>query len=144
MRGIHRIFVRKTNNSYLQFFRYGFVSLAALAVDFGGLILLKEVFGLHYLTAATISFSAGLVTNYLLSLLWVFGRSKYSRLTEFSIFAGIGVVGLVLNDLILWILTGNLGLYYVLSKIVATGVTFIWNFSARKYILFRQSQEEKE
>lgn len=138
-RGIHRVFVRKTNNSYLQFFRYGFVSLAALIVDFSGLILLKEVFGIHYLTAATLSFTAGLLTNYLLSLVWVFGRSKYSRVTEFLAFAGIGVVGLALNDLILLILTGYFSIYYVLSKLVATGVTFLWNFLARKYLLFRNN-----
>lgn len=133
--------MQKTVNGYVQFFRYGFVSGVALIVDFGGMILLKEVFGINYLIAATISFTLGLVTNYLLSLLWVFGRSKYSRATEFAVFAGIGIIGLGLNDLILWTLTGNIGLHYVLSKVVATGVTFVWNFSARKYLLFRKGQE---
>ena len=38
------VFVNKTRNGYLQFFRYGFVSVAALVVDFGGLVLLKEFF----------------------------------------------------------------------------------------------------
>lgn len=135
---LRRLFVRKTTNPYLQFFRYGFVSLAALAVDFGGLILLKEVLGLNYIAAATISFVAGLITNYLLSKSWVFSSSRLdSPVVEFLLFTGVGIVGLVLNDVILWLMTSHFGLYYIASKLVATAVVFFWNFGARKILIFR-------
>ena len=76
--------------------------------------------------------------NYLLSKAWVFKASKFrSRSAEFSLFAGIGIVGLVLNDVILWALTSHLGIYYVLSKLVATAVVFFWNFGARKILVFK-------
>lgn len=134
----HKLLVHKTENKYVQFFRYGFVSLAALIVDFGGLVLLKEAFHINYVVAATLSFTGGLVVNYLLSKAWVFKASKFrSRSAEFSLFAGIGIVGLVLNDVILWALTSHLGIYYVLSKLVATAVVFFWNFGARKILVFK-------
>ena len=134
----HKTFIGRTENKYVQFFRYGFVSAAALIVDFGGLILLKEAFHIHYVTAATISFIGGLLVNYLLSKAWVFTKSKYSsRSLEFALFAGIGVVGLVLNDLILWFCTSHLGMFYVVSKLVATVVVFFWNFGARKVFVFK-------
>jgi putative flippase GtrA len=132
-----RVFVHKTQNSYVQFFRYGFVSIAALVVDFGGLILLKQYGHLNYLVAATISFLAGLIVNYLLSSLWVFHSSKIlNKKNEFLLFAGIGLIGLGLTDLILWALTSGLGIYYVFSKAIATVIVYFWNFGVRKKYIF--------
>ena len=65
------LFVAPTDNWFIQFFRYFFVGGFAFVVDYGLLVLLTEVFGLHYLVSATISFIAGLVVNYLLSTSWV-------------------------------------------------------------------------
>lgn len=135
---LKKVFIHKTGNKYVQFFRYGFVSFAALIVDFGGLILLTELFKIHYIISATLSFTAGLAVNYLLSRAWVFEASRIeSRLREFSLFTGIGIVGLILNDILLWVLTSHLGVYYVLSKLVATAIVFFWNFGARKILIFR-------
>lgn len=135
---LQKLFIHKTENKYVQFFRYGFVSLAALIVDFGGLILLKEAFHVNYIVSATISFTGGLIINYLLSKAWVFQESRFqSKSAEFALFAGIGIVGLVLNDVILWAMTGVFGVFYVLSKLAATAVVFFWNFGARKVLVFK-------
>lgn len=132
-----RVFVHKTQNSYVQFFRYGFVSTAALVVDFGGLVALTQYGHLNYLIAASISFIAGLLVNYALSTFWVFHSSKLTnRWHEFAIFSLIGLVGLGLTDLILWVLTSKLGLFYVLSKAIATMVVYFWNFGVRKKMIF--------
>jgi putative flippase GtrA len=134
---IEWLFVTKTRNTYIQFFRYGFVSVLALVVDFGGLIILKEFAHLYYLIAATISFVAGLIVNYLISAFWVFHSSKLSNKThEFLLFALIGLVGLGLTDAILWALTSGLGLYYIYSKAIATAIVYFWNFGARKKFVF--------
>ena len=136
MNRIHQLLVNRTENSFVQFFRYGLVSGVALLVDFGSLVFFTEVFHLHYLTSATLGFVLGLITNYLLSVLWVFDKSKYSFWVEFLTFCLIGVVGLGINNGVMWLLTSSFGVFYVYSKIVATGFTFIWNFTARKLILF--------
>jgi putative flippase GtrA len=135
--GLRDIFVHKTQNSYVQFLRYGFVSVVALVVDFGGLIILKEAAGLNYLVAATISFLLGLVVNYLLSALWVFHSSKLlNKKHEIILFSLIGLVGLALTGLILWVLTSKFKVYYILSKAVATFIVYFWNFGARKKYVF--------
>lgn len=134
---INKVFVKKTENSYVQFFRYGFVAVVSLVVDFGGMVILTEVFGVNYLLSATLSFIAGLLTNYSLSKIWVFHSSKLEDAKwEFTIFAIIGIAGLVLTDLILWTLTDGFGVYYITSKAVATILVYFWNFGARKKILF--------
>ncbi|MGC8764190.1 MAG: GtrA family protein [Acidobacteriota bacterium] len=122
----------------IQFLRYTAVGGAAFAVDFGSLFLLTEYGGLHYLLSAALAFCLGLATNYLLSVAWVFPRRTLSnRWMEFSLFALIGVVGLGLNEAVLWLLTEGAGLHYLLSKAGAAVVVFLWNFFARKLSLFR-------
>lgn len=109
----------------------------AFAVDYGGLFVLTRFCGLHYLLSATISFIAGLVVNYLLSTSWIFRVSKLkSRTGEFIVYGLIGVVGLGLNDLFLYLLTDGIGIHYMISKIFTAAVGMLWNFFARKIILF--------
>ena len=131
-----RLFIDKTNNSLIQFIRYGFVSGLSLLVDVGVLILLTEVFGVHYLASATISFIFGLATNYILSTIWVFNKSKYKPVVELIIFASIGLIGLGINNLLMWLFTDKIGLFYLASKFIAIFATFTWNFTVRKTILF--------
>lgn len=138
---IKKLTTDRSNNVFIQFIRYGFVSVVALAVDFGGMVLLVELLSMHYLIAATISFTAGLVVNYLLSRAWVFAERKYdSNVKEFLLFAGIGVIGLALNNVILWLAVDKIGIFYMYSKIIATILVFFWNFGLRKMLVFKENK----
>lgn len=127
----------KASNGWLQLFRYLFVGGAAFVVDFGSLYLLTQYAGLHYTLSAALSFILGLVVNYLLSIRWVFSERKLrNRSAEFIVFAIIGIVGLGLNVAIIWFFTEYIRLHYLVSKIVAAVLVFLWNFAGRKFILF--------
>ena len=135
------IFKGKTNNTLLQLFRYTVVGGLAFLVDFGTLFFLTEFLNIHYLVSAGISFVFGLTINYILSVQWVFScRIMESRLLEFFLFALIGLVGLGLTELFLWILTDILFIYYLLSKILTAVLVYFWNFFVRKLILFNQQK----
>ena len=118
----NKLFKEETENTLIQLFRYGFVGGAAFLVDYGVLVLLTEVFGMHYL----------------LSVVWVFNnRTLGNRWAEFTVFAIIGVIGLGLNALIMYVCTDKMGIYYMISKIISTVIVFFWNFFARKIVLFK-------
>ena len=121
-----------------QLFRYAVVGGISFVVDYGSLWLLTEKAGLPYLWSAAIAFILGLICNYLLSTAWVFGESKLKNAwAEFAAFAIIGVIGLGLNELIMYACTDGLGFHYMLSKIVSTGIVFFWNFLARRFLVFK-------
>lgn len=131
-----------TSNVLVQLFRYAFVGGGAFVVDYGALWLLADVAHVHYLLSAALAFLMGLTVNYLLSTCWVFDKSRISNVwAEFAVFALIGVVGLGLNELIIYLCTGVWGMWVMLSKIISTGIVFFWNFFARKYILFKSGKE---
>jgi len=140
----NHILIRKTTNPYAQFIRYAFVGLTAFSVDYGILIFLTEIFKIYYLLSACLSFIAGVSINYLLSVKWVFTHRKIkNRYLEFIIFAIIGLIGLGLNTGFLWIFTEKVHIDYRISKLIATFLVFIWNFTARKLSLFQTPKEMK-
>lgn len=135
---VKTILTSETDKTRIQFFRYIFVGGAAFIVDFTSLYILTDFFGIFYLVSAAIAFILGLATNYFLSISWVFNRRTLDNKTmEFGVFALIGIIGLGLNELFIWAFTAELGLYYLISKILAAIIILFWNFSARKITLFR-------
>ena len=131
------LLVEKSDSTLVQLLRYGFVGGCAYAVDFGALFFFTEYLHVHYLVSAALGFLLGLITNYLLSIFWVFNtRSVSDRRMEFFIFSVIGLVGLGLNELFIWFFTEFAHLHYLVSKLIATVFVFFWNFFARKKLLF--------
>jgi|TARA_B100001964_G_scaffold158689_1_gene174299 putative flippase GtrA len=121
-----------------EFGRYFLVSVAALAIDYALLIGLTELFGVHYLVSNLVALAAGITAAYVGSLLWVFKRRRlHNRTAEYVIFAIVGVGGLGVNEAVLWLLTDFAGLHYALSKIGASGLSFVFNYVVRKVLLFR-------
>lgn len=121
-----------------EFMRYFLVGGGAFLLDFSTLAVLTELGGGHYLLAASLGFLAGIAFNYALSIRWVFRyRNCQNALTEFTIFAGIGILGLVLNAFSIWTLTDVIGFHYLVSKVFAAVAIFVFNFAVRKALLFR-------
>jgi putative flippase GtrA len=132
------LWIGETQSTTAQLLRYTVVGGVAFGVDFGSLYALTDGLHVHYLISAAIAFMLGLATNYALSVSWVFNRRTLAnKWAEFSVFAGIGVVGLGLNEGFIWFFTETVRLHYLLSKIVSTFFVFLWNFFARKMTLFR-------
>jgi len=120
-----------------EFGRYLVAGGSAFLVDLGLFTLLVEVVGLNYLVANIIGCGAGFITAYTLSIRWVFRYRRYSDLRpEFVIFVLIGLVGIGLNELTMYLVVAGFGFAYVLAKVLATGVTFMFNFVLRKLLLF--------
>ena len=116
----------------------------AAVVNIGSLYLFKEMLNIHYLIANIFGFILGLTVNYILSKAIIFNSEKdMNKILEFLIYATIGVIGLGLDTIFLWIGTSIIGIYYMLTKIISTGLVFIWNFIARKmlYIILEKNQK---
>lgn len=125
-----------------QFLKFGVVGVLATVIDFGVLVLLHELAGVNPVPAAAASFLVSLVFNYLASMRFVFTRREdLSRSREFVAFVALSAVGLALNELIMWggehafVALGvdyASGPYYVLVKVLATGIVMVWNFWSRR------------
>ena len=135
---LKKILYTPSSNVFIQLFRNFFVGIAAFVVDFTLQYVLVDICGMYYLIAQAISHVTGGLVNYLMSIIWVFDKKPQKRVyMHFIYFSIIVAVGLGINTLILWLFTSVFGWYHMYSKIIATIVVFLFNFYARKYLLFK-------
>lgn len=127
---------------FQQMLKFLVVGGSAFFIDYGIMILLTEKFQVYYLLSSGISFSVSVIYNYFLSILWVFdvGQNR-KKGQEFVVFIILSVIGLGLNQILMWVLVDFIGLFYMLAKIIATGIVMVYNFVTRK--LFLEGQEER-
>jgi putative flippase GtrA len=116
---------------------YGAASALAFAVDIVVLWALVHFLSYPTILAASISFCAGILVSYALSVTWVFQhRRLQDKHLELASFAAIGTIGLGLNALVMSIAIQKFGVHYLLAKCIAAGFTFACNFAARRQLLF--------
>jgi putative flippase GtrA len=126
------------NNLVTEAAKYAAASAVALAADAGLLLALTRYGGWNYLLAAAVSFLAGAAVAYALSVKFVFSAHRLRRRElEFVSFVLIGLIGLGVNMLVLFIVHGKLGLDLLLAKGCAAACTFFVNFALRRQLLFR-------
>ncbi len=64
-------------------------------------------------------------------------RLRFNGATRFVLFGTIGITGIVVNTSLLWLLTGVGGIYYLLSAILATQGSTLWNLVWTEHLVFR-------
>ena len=120
----------------VQIFKFGIVGVVSTLIDFVFLYLFKDVLHVHLVLANTLSFVISVVYNYWASLTFVFDVNKEkSKRRNFIIFVVCSFIGLLLNDLMVYVITDKLGVYYMISKVIATLFVMVFNFITRKKFL---------
>ncbi len=153
-----------SDNVIIQMFRYLFVGGIAFLADNGSYALLLRLAGTdHYIVLTAVSFVLGLIVNFALSKWLVFSKenARVNPALEFLAYAMIGVVGLGITAVLVWLGTWLLAVFggntalplsawawsgntqvldwqAFVSKIAAAAVVLVWNFSARKLLLYKK------
>ena len=123
----------------IQLIKFGIVGVVATAIDFGVLMLLKEVAGVDVLVASAAAFCVSVIANYVLSMLFVFKSGSKSKTKEFVIFVSLSVGGLLLNQLVMWLGTEIMAIHYLVVKVFACFFIPAYNFITRKIFLEKRS-----
>ena len=126
------------NNRHLliQIVNFAFVGFVATVIDFVFLYVFRDVCKLSLIVSNTLSFCISVIYNYIASVTFVFDVDKNkSKKKSFLLFIIFSVMGLIINDIIVYGATVWFRLYYLLSKIVATLFVMIFNFVTRKKFL---------
>jgi putative flippase GtrA len=133
----------------MEFFRYVIVGGISFIIDFLTLILLYEYImptsALSLYISNVGGFFAGVISNYSLSVKFVFieareheiGKSNYDKIK----FAIIGILGLLINELGMYIGVDKMIIDYKIIKILMAGIVMIWNYFVRKKFVFSIKNE---
>ena len=116
---------------------YAIASAVALGVDAGLLYALVRYAGWHYQWAAACSFTLGAFVAYALSVKLAFRSHRLrNRPLELFTFVLLGLAGLAVNSLALFIAVSKLSLMVLPAKALAALCTFATNFVVRRQLLF--------
>ena len=136
---------KRYNDLILEVIRYLIVGGIAFVIDFTVLYVSKEFilkdsyYSLYVSTA--MGFISGLIVNYCLSIFFVFnsakGTQKGRSAKDMFVFTVVGILGLIVSEFGMFIGAEELAFNYLLVKIVVTAVVLLWNYIARKILIFK-------
>lgn len=133
-----------TKDYIKQFISYVFVGGMAALVEWATFSLALYVLGLNHLLATVISFLLATFVN------WILGRkltfkdhcNNYSLIRDCLQVYLASLMGLGINLLLMYVFVDIWKWQPLLSKVLATGIVFVWNFLVRKLFIYRNKNEK--
>lgn len=105
-------------------------------MDFAVFVFCVKALGIHYLLAQFFAYCVGFVTNYVLSVLWVFQKTN-KIVREITVVFLITMLGLLWTELLLYFFVDVVLLGEVTGKVIATIIVLFWNFGARRLVVYK-------
>jgi len=120
----------------LKFLKFCIVGSSGMIIDFGTTWFLKEKVKINKYIANSTGFMLAATSNYLLNRFWTFQSENSHIGSEYISFMVISIIGLGINNFVLFLLTEKMKLNFYISKLFAIGVVTIWNFFMNYLITF--------
>lgn len=125
---------------YRDLLKFGVVGLISTVLDLAALNLFFVGLNTNIYWATFAGFVVGSLNGYFLNNAWTYKRlgkeAKASGLIKYTL---ISAVGLALTEGIMHFFSVEAGVNYNISKLIAVGVVFFWNFFGNRFWTFRNS-----
>jgi putative flippase GtrA len=122
----------------MKIFKYLIVGATACLVDFLLFFTLVNFFSLDWPYAASLSFISATVLNYRLSITYIFASGiKFKVREELLLIFLVSIFGLILTQCFIYVFYNLASINLFFSKVITTGIVFFWNYSSRRYIVFK-------
>ena len=114
---------------------YLIVGAVATLVEWTVFYLLVQYAEIRYFIATPIAFIFSTYANWIIGRRLLFHPTQNIKKELAKIYL-TSAFGLLWNLLIMWLAVDGFGLAPMLSKIMATGIVFLWNFAIRKFLIY--------
>jgi len=135
-----------TRRFILQFGSYFIVGLIATIVEWAAFYLFANIMHINTYLSVAIAFIFSTFVNWLAGRLMTFRGAEHKGIVkELSSIYAASLVGLGLNELIMWIILSFIFLaatpkQNMLAKMIATAIVFFWNFFIRKLVIYKDTK----
>ena len=120
-----------------RFLKFCLVGGSGVVVDFGITYLAKEFLKLNKYVANSLGFICAATSNYILNRTWTFGSNDPDIVMQYFRFFGFSLIGLVINNLVIYLLHGRVKWNFYVVKLIATCIVTFWNFSMNYIFKFQ-------
>lgn len=119
-----------------QFIKFALVGTSGLVIDFGITFLLKEKISFNKYIANSTGFLFAVISNYFLNKYWTFQDLNPEIFSQAFKFVIIAIIGLLINNLVIFLLSHYKRWNFYVAKIFAIGIVVLWNFTANYFYTF--------
>ena len=120
-----------------RFLKFCIVGGSGVVVDFGITYLAKELLKLNKYVANSLGFVCAATSNYILNRMWTFASNDPDIVMQYIRFFGFSLVGLAINNFVIYLLHGRAKWNFYFVKLIATGVVTFWNFCMNYIFTFQ-------
>lgn len=127
-----------TTSFIMKFLKFAAVGFSGLLVDYTFTYIFKEWLKVQKYIANSIGFTIAASSNYVLNRIWTFESDNPEIAIEYTSFLIISLIGLGINNLVLWLILRKFKVNFYVAKFFAIVVVTLWNFLANFFITFHQ------
>lgn len=127
--------------AHKQIIKFLIVGAISTILDWGVYYILTRhtiYFEAHLIGAKTLSSFSASISAFLLNRFWSFRKSDKVTFFEVMRFYISGSIGIGINVLITYFCIHVLHIYDLVAIVIATVLTFSWNFTVNKYWVFQK------
>lgn len=119
-----------------RFLKFGLVGLSGMAIDFSVTWVCKEKFKLNKYASNSLGFCCAVINNFFLNRYWTFNNNDQPFAAQFARFMLVSISGLLINNLLLYLLLKYSKNNFYFLKLVVIGLVFFWNYFANFLFTF--------
>jgi putative flippase GtrA len=134
-------FISRIINNKLQIFSYAIIGGFSAFVDFSIFKTLIDLIGVKYIFSNIISVNFGIFTSYLLNMKFTFKLNDYLSFRFFKFYL-VGLIGLAVSTLLLYIFIDFLGLDKIIAKLLIIVFVALLQFTINKLYTFKKLNYE--
>lgn len=131
----------------IQFIRYIITGTTTTVVDIALLYILFGIFEFHLFWATSLAFLGALLFSFVMNSRWTFATRNSSinifQATKILKFLFVSIIGLVLTLFLMWVLVEQIMIFYIVAKILTSGIVLFWNFLANSFWTFSETKKKE-
>lgn len=121
---------------------YGIIGCLSSGLDFCVYTFLVRIVGMNYLLANCISVVVGITTSFTLNRKYNF-KVTDRTFRRFAIFFTVGICGMLLSNLILYVCIDKLMMDNIVSKLLSIVLVVFVQFLINKFVTFKKINEDE-
>lgn len=121
---------------------YGIIGCLSSGLDFCVYTFLVRIVGMNYLLANCISVVVGITTSFTLNRKYNF-KVIDRTIRRFAIFFTVGICGMLLSNLILYVCIEKLMMDSIVSKLLSIVFVVLIQFLINKFVTFKKINEDE-
>jgi putative flippase GtrA len=126
----------------LRWLKFNLVGAMGIAIQLGCLAIVRDLLHVHYLAATALAVEAAVLHNFIWHQRFTWKertdpsrRAVLLRLCRFHL--GNGLISMLGNLALMWILVGGLQLHHLIANAISIGLCSLANFAAGEWFVFR-------